>query len=83
MRDDFAPDLADSMALTSSGYAQPMALLNTLTEELAMKMLAREGISAIWRLHMAAAAAHREGYSGSAASITEIAEAAEAAWLRA
>ena len=37
----------------------------------AIEELAREGISAmIWRLHMAAAAAHRAGYSGSTASIT-------------
>jgi hypothetical protein len=60
-----------------------MALLRTMTEDLALKMLKREGIAAIWRLHLAAAAAHREGYSGSAASIAQIAEAAEEAWLRA
>ena len=54
----------------------------TLAENLALTMLAREGIAAIWQLHLAAAEAHRSGYLGAAASISDIAEAAEQAWMR-
>ena len=55
----------------------------TLAKSLALSMLARDGVSAIWQLHLAAAEAHRTGHRGAAASISEIAEAAEQAWLRA
>jgi hypothetical protein len=55
----------------------------TVTENLALTMLARDGIAAIWQLHIAAAEAHRTGHPRIAASISEIAEAAEQAWLRA
>jgi hypothetical protein len=41
------------------------------------------GIAAIWRLLVAAADAHQRGHPAAAASILEIAEAAEEAWLRA
>jgi hypothetical protein len=54
-----------------------------LNEKLALKILAHEGIEAIWRLHMAAAEAHRDGCPGVAASIVEIVEAAEEVLLRA
>jgi hypothetical protein len=33
----------------------------TLTEKLALSILARDGIAAVWQLHMAAAAAYRTG----------------------
>ena len=55
----------------------------TLAESLALSMLARDGIAAIWHLHLSAAEAHRTGRRSAAASISEIAEAAEQAWLRA
>jgi hypothetical protein len=55
----------------------------TLAENLALTMLARDGIAAIWQLHLAAAGAYRAGEASIAASISEIAEAAEQAWLRA
>ena len=55
----------------------------TLTEKLALSILARDGIGAIWQLNEVAAEAHRTGHPLAAASIVEIAEAAEAAWLRA
>ena len=55
----------------------------TLNENLALKILANEGIEAIWRLHLAAAAAHRDGCPSVSASVTEIAEAAEEVLLRA
>jgi aspartate aminotransferase-like enzyme len=54
-----------------------------LNEKLALKILANEGIEAIWRLHVAAADAYREGCPSVAASVTEIAEAAEGLLLRA
>ena len=55
----------------------------TLNEKLALKILANEGIEAICRLHVAAADAYREGCPSVAASVTEIAEAAEGLLLRA
>jgi hypothetical protein len=55
----------------------------TLTEKLALSMLAREGIAAIWQLNEAAAEAHRTGHPIAATSLVEIADAAEAAWLMA
>ena len=60
-----------------------MALSRTPTENLALKLLARGGIAAIWQLHIAAAQAHRKGCPRAAAMVSEIAEAAEEAWLRA
>jgi len=44
-------------------------------------MLAREGIAAIWTLHLAAAKAYGDGYKAAAVSIIEIADAAEREWL--
>ena len=52
-------------------------------EKLALSVLACSGISAIWTLHLAAADAYRAGCRGAAAAISEVAEAAEEAWLRA
>jgi len=46
-------------------------------------VLAREGIAVIWELQVAAADAYRTGHPRCAEAILEIAEAAEAAWLRA
>ena len=60
-----------------------MTRAHTLTEKLALSILAREGIVAIWQLNEAAAEAHRTGQPIAAASLVEIADAAEAAWLRA
>ena len=55
----------------------------TLNEKLALKILAKEGIGAIWRLNVAAADAHRNGRVTAAASAIEIAETAEDMLLRA
>ena len=60
-----------------------MTHARTLTEKLALSILAREGIAAIWQLHMAAAHAYQTGHPHAAEAMLEIAEAAEAAWLRA
>ena len=53
----------------------------TMTEKIAVSILSREGLAAIWKLHEAAAEAHRTGHPRSAAAVVEIAEAAEEAWL--
>jgi hypothetical protein len=57
--------------------------LCNLTEKLALRMLARHGIAVIWQLHLTATQADRNGFPGAAASILEIADAAEKAWFRA
>jgi hypothetical protein len=57
-----------------------MTLSHTQTDKLARSLLAKQGIGAIWRLHEAAAAAHRGGFPHSAAGLIEVAEAAERAW---
>ena len=59
-----------------------MTLPNTQVDKLARSLLAKQGIGAIWRLHQAAAEAHRAGFPQSAADLIEIAEAAEQEWLR-
>jgi hypothetical protein len=58
-----------------------MSFSRTLTEKLAMTMLARDGVAIIWRLHIDAARAYRLGHPEAAAAIVEIAEAAEEVWL--
>jgi hypothetical protein len=60
-----------------------MSALQTMTEDLALRMLSRDGIAVIWRLNVAAAEAHRTGHPQSAAALLELADAAEDAWLRA
>jgi hypothetical protein len=60
-----------------------MTHTRTLPERVALMLLARDGIAAIWQLNLQAAEAYRMGYPCSAASILEVAEAAEEAWLRA
>jgi len=59
-----------------------MSLRRTWTENLALTMLAREGIAAIWQLHLSAARAYRDGHRAAAATIIEIADAAEREWVR-
>jgi hypothetical protein len=52
----------------------------TLTQRLALTMLARDGIAAIWQLHLASAEADQGGYPTAAASISVMrAEGAHAA----
>ena len=41
--------------------------MQNLTQKLARSILAREGIAAVWQLHVAAADAHRTGHPRSAA----------------
>jgi hypothetical protein len=54
----------------------------TPAEITALTLLARDGIAAIWGLHLSAAGAYRAGQKAVAAGIIEIAEAAEQEWLR-
>jgi hypothetical protein len=55
----------------------------TMTRNLALTILVRDGIAAIWQLHLAATEVHRAGNPSAAASILEITDAAEEAWTRA
>jgi aspartate aminotransferase-like enzyme len=50
-------------------------------EAVAARLLAREGIAAIWQLHVAAARVHRQGNHLAALSIIQIADAAERLWI--
>jgi len=59
-----------------------MIRVQNLTEGIALRILDRNGIAAIWQLQVAAALAYRTGNPDPAASIMEIAEAAEREWLR-
>jgi hypothetical protein len=54
-----------------------MAGSRTLTEGIALRLLAQDGMAAVWRLQVAAAAVYRIGDRIAADSILEIAEAAE------
>jgi hypothetical protein len=55
----------------------------TPAEIIALSLLARDGIAAIWQLHLSAALAYRDGQKAAATGIIEIADAAEREWLRA
>jgi hypothetical protein len=59
-----------------------MALRHTRAENLALTLLTRDGIAAIWTLHPSAAKAYRDEHKAAAAGIIEIADAAEREWLR-
>ena len=54
-----------------------MIRVHTITR----RMLARNGVAAIWQLQVAAGIAYQNGNLGPAASIMEIADAAERAWM--
>jgi hypothetical protein len=51
----------------------------SFNERLALSILTRDGIAAIWKLNEAAADAHRTGHPRSAAAVLDLADAAEAA----
>ena len=51
-------------------------------EQVALNMLRRYGLEAIWRLHLSAASVHRQGHKAAALYIAEIADAAEREWQR-
>jgi hypothetical protein len=58
----------------------PEMTRHTFVERMALHILAREGITAIWHLHIAAAQANAGGQSAAAAMLIEIADAAEREW---
>ena len=74
--------VSESTILTLRSYLAGMIRLHTVTEAVALRVLAREGIAAIWQLQVAAGSAYRTGHPGPAASIMEIAEAAERVLMR-
>ena len=59
-----------------------MSLRRTHVENIALRIIERDGIAVIWELHLIAAKAYREGSKASAAAIIEIADAAEREWRR-
>jgi hypothetical protein len=56
--------------------------LRTPAEVTALTLLDRDGIAAIWMLHLSAAGAYRDGKQAVATGIIEIADAAEREWVR-
>lgn len=52
-----------------------------IADKMAATMLAHSGIAVIWDLYLAAAAAKAKGKLQMAASLVEIAEAAERLWV--
>jgi hypothetical protein len=60
--------------------AFPEMTRRTVVERLAFRALAREGITAIWHLHVAAAQADAGGRLTAAAMLIEIADAVEREW---
>jgi hypothetical protein len=59
-----------------------MVRLHTLTDGIASRILARHGIAAIWQLQVAASIVYRTGNRTAAASILEMADAAEREFLQ-
>jgi hypothetical protein len=59
-----------------------MIRLSTLTEGIAIRLLARNGIVAIWQLQVAAAIAYRTCNASAAAAIVERLPKLRSEWLR-
>jgi hypothetical protein len=55
--------------------------IDNLPDGIASRMLAQSGIAAIWKLHVAAAIVYRTGNLPAAASIMDLADAAEREWM--
>ena len=60
-----------------------MGIPATQTDKLAPSLPAKQGISAIWKPHEAAASVYRAGFPQSATALIEVAEAAERASISA
>ncbi len=52
-------------------------MVQTFAEKIALELLARDGTSAVWQLHVVAARIYRDGYARAAGVLLEIADAAE------
>ena len=60
------------------GHPGPTPKINrAFHERAALELLGRDGIAVIWRLHLDAAEAHRDGYQRGAQILIDTAEAAE------
>jgi hypothetical protein len=59
-----------------------MIRLGNLPDGIVSRMLAHNGIAAIWELQVAAGIAYRTGNVYAAVSIMELADAAEREWMR-
>jgi hypothetical protein len=57
-----------------------VAAMGASSTRIATRLLARDGIGAIWELHEAAASAQRAGHKWAAEIMIEIADAAEQIW---
>lgn len=53
--------------------------ISTFAENIALELLARDGPSAVWQLHLSAAKAYRDGFTRAAEALIVIADAAEGA----
>ena len=51
--------------------------VSTFAEKIALELLADDGTSAVWQLHLVAATAYRGGNARAADALLEIADAAE------
>jgi hypothetical protein len=51
-------------------------------EQIALTMLRRYGLAAVWRLQLTAARVYRQGHKAAALYIAEIADAAEREWMK-
>ena len=49
----------------------------TLAEKIALELLARDGASAVWQLHVVAARVYQDGCARAAGVLLDIADAAE------
>src|SRR3979411_1949739 len=78
-----SPPPPDSAISSLYRYTSAMPPCRTPAEIIALSLLARDGIAAIWGLHLSAALAYRDGRKAVAAGGIEIAGAAEREWLRA
>jgi hypothetical protein len=54
---------------------------STVVEKVAAAQLNRDGVEAIWLLHLSATQAHVDGYAHAAKLMLEIADSAERLWL--
>jgi len=73
-------ELVSTVAYHCGAYREGLG--RTGLENIARKILVREGVAAIWQLHLAAARAYRGGLNEAATGIVEIADAAEREWLQ-
>jgi hypothetical protein len=55
----------------------PRSIGRGVHEQIAVDLLARDGIRVIWQLHLRAARAYRDGHAAVAEQLTETADAAE------